>query len=107
MDNVAVHSSNLAVRIIIFHLYSGNEGTVHIHNNFKNKKQKKKFGDNCVSLQTVAAHPYAQKGSTTKKRFGDNCVSSQTGAGKWRALVKFRTVSLTLRHPGWHRSQLQ
>ena len=33
-----------------------------------------------MSLQTVAAHPYAQKDSTTKKRFGDNCVSSQIGA---------------------------
>jgi hypothetical protein len=41
---------------------------------------KKKFGDNCVSSQTVAAHPDAQKGGTAKKQFGDNCVSSQTVA---------------------------
>jgi hypothetical protein len=38
---------------------------------------KKKFGDNCVSSQTVAAHPDAQKGGTANKKFGDNCVSSQ------------------------------
>ena len=33
-----------------------------------------------MSLQTVAAHPDAQKGGTAKKKFGDNCVSSQTVA---------------------------
>jgi hypothetical protein len=36
--------------------------------------------DNCVSLQTVAAHPDAHKGGTAKKKFGDNCVSSRIRA---------------------------
>jgi hypothetical protein len=53
-----------------------------------------------VSLQTVAAHPDVQKGSTTKKKFGDNCVSSQTGAGKWKEPMRKSShgINFTVAH---------